>query len=216
MQNVSMEAFQSLIEGGEVLLYSGEKTRIVLRPDNYIVKIFRSKRSARHAKRFIAVAARFYKKGYLAVSPTTPCRCAADNCVYLTYPYIDGPSLRELLEVGETKYLKSAAAFVFGLHERGVYFKDCHPGNLIVHGDDFALLDIHNTRFYLFGLNVRRRAKNLAGFLFRNQTKNLFQPEDVNAFLQQYLSIASYSKKQKKRFWRYFQKNVEERKQKIK
>ncbi|MBB71798.1 MAG: hypothetical protein CMF50_05315 [Legionellales bacterium] len=211
METVSQAHLDALLKDGEVLLRAGDKSRIVLRPDQSIVKMFRSKRRLRHAKRFIKCAKTYHRKGITTVEPSSLYCCPEDDCVFVTYPYLDGMTVKQLIAQGDDTVLAQVVDFMIALHDIGIYYRDFHPGNLIVRDDHIAVIDMHNTHFFPFALGIRRRAKNIAAFFFRNQTAGLFSEEQINNFVHDYLDRANLRPAQQVRFWKHFARYREER-----
>lgn len=159
--------------GAEVLEadHCGEKVlRLV---DGTILKLFRSKRllsSATvysYARRFVANAKSLEKLGipvpkmlFLARIPSI-----ARDAVH--YAPLAGTTLRELARAGldpvREKTLKSAfTQFVIGLHDKGIYFRSLHIGNVVCTPDgQLGLIDFSDLRIHPWSLGRYLRARNM-------------------------------------------------------
>jgi RIO-like serine/threonine protein kinase len=89
--------------------------------------------------------------------------------------------------------LPSFAAFIRSLHERGIYFRSLHLGNVLLLPDgDFGLIDFLDIRFRRPPLGkrlVRRNLAHLQGYLARNRIEGF--PWD--ALLEAYERAAAHS-----------------------
>jgi hypothetical protein len=75
------------------------------------------------------------------------------------YEPLDGTPLRACYAAVD---LGTLAAFVCDLHDRGVYFRGLHLGNVIRRADGgLGLIDVQDIRFFRRPLSRRRRERNL-------------------------------------------------------
>jgi hypothetical protein len=83
------------------------------------------------------------------------------------YHPLPGESLRQLLRAGmepdERQNLRSAfTRFVIELHEKGIYFRSLHLGNVLHLPDGhFGLIDIADARLRPWRLSIHLRRRNL-------------------------------------------------------
>lgn len=168
------------------------------RPSQTIIKSFDLSRKnffRRHvisaARNFIKNAKKLKDKGVKTIQPLSWYWCPERGYEVISYVSLPGKTLYDLAKNKiNTNVFPLLAAYVAELHAKRIYFRAGHPGNyLLQEGNQFALIDIDNTRF---SLSLRRRAKNLA-FLYEHSTCNAegcFSAYSPSKFVQDYFSAA--------------------------
>ncbi len=215
MKKISQQALNELIAGGTVLLASENKPRIVRTPNNQIIKIFRSKRRKRHAQKFRKNVHRLQRRGFSSVEQCQAAQCKQDHSALVIYPYQSGDSAYQLICQQQKNVLNDVADFMRRLHCAGVYFRDCHAGNLLREGpSNFRMIDVHNTRFRLGKLGTRQRAKNLASFIYRRNLLEHIDETDINQFIQHYIECEAFPPQRQRRFMRHWDKYASQRRRK--
>ena len=137
---ISAAEFSQLRDGARLLErdYRGEK--VLLTPDNHIIKLFYPRRrftSARiysYAHRFCNNARKLREKGIITVRCDQLWYDRSNRRHLITYPALPGTTLRSRL--GETgnpvDYLDKLAGYLVTLHTRGILFRSIHLGNILV------------------------------------------------------------------------------------
>lgn len=173
MERLGKEEYLALREGAEVLEqdYFGDK---VLRlSDGTILKLFRRKRllsSATvrpYAKRFAANVAALAKLDIPVPRILRVMRIPSIERDAVLYEPLPGRTLRELRrsgldEVSERQLKGATVRFIVELHDKGVYFRSLHLGNVVRMPDGrFGLIDVADLRIHPWPLGRYLRARNL-------------------------------------------------------
>ena len=173
MKKIDLAEYLALREGAEVLEadHCGEK---VLRlTDGTIFKLFRRKRllsSATlypYARRFVANASVLAKLGIPVPRILQLARIQSIERDAVHYAPLAGTTLREMaragLEPAQERALKEAfTRFVIGLHNKGIYFRSLHIGNVVYTPDgQLGLIDFSDLRIHPWPLGRYLRARNM-------------------------------------------------------
>lgn len=115
---------------------------------------------------------------------------------YLPLP---GNSLRSVLmqldnRLAEREQLvKKTGAFFASLHNKGIYFRSLHLGNVILlPNQELGLIDLADMRFLKSPLNLPRRRRNLKHMQRHPQDKQWLFCEQKKAFWLGYISVSNY------------------------
>ena len=205
MQRWTQTQFETLAAGATTLMADEHGVKVLLTPDDRIIKLFRRKRWLSstlifpYAQRFARASAELAKRGIPAVRVEAVARVRHLKRDIVVYRRLPGINLREALANGtdadRERLLTMLASTLATLHERGVYFRAAHFGNFIVRdssGDasSLALIDVSEASFRRAPLPTAMRARN-----FRPMTR---YPEDLAAirafgverFIERYLEHA--------------------------
>ncbi len=196
MQKLTAEQYAELTRGAAVLSRDRHGDKVLRRDDGLIIKLFRRKRwlsSALfwpYAVRFANAAERLKQLGIGSVNVTGVYNVPEIQRQIVTYPYIAGETLRDVLTDPatsanrRTRLVLALAEFVALLHKKGVYFRAIHLGNVLVRPDEtLSLIDVSEATFQRGPLRLGQRARN-----FRPLTR---YEEDLHALLNcdQFLSV---------------------------
>ncbi len=183
MRIVSVQELENWLASGKVLEQDGRGPKVIRLSDEQILKFFRPRRRfwlARlmpQAPRFKHNATRLSNLG-IRVPMVSECfwldkSQAVSGCSYIPLP---GHSLEQLYQRAGSEFealLPAFAAFIYSLHQRGIYFRSLHLGNVLQLPDgNFGLidfLDIHFKRAPLGQRLVARNLEHLRSYLQRNQ-----------------------------------------------
>ncbi|WP_313523729.1 toluene tolerance protein [Stutzerimonas kunmingensis] len=192
MRIVSAQELESWLASGEVLEQDGRGAKVIRLGDEQILKIFRPRRRL-WLSRLRPQALRFKRNAeqLLASGITAPhvIECfwldkarAISCCLYTPIP---GRSLAQIYRNSLSEFnllLAKFAEFIYLLHQRGIYFRSLHLGNvLILPNGTFGLIDFLDIKFKRTPLNpwlVKRNLDHLRSYLQRNQV-NDFPWEDL-------------------------------------
>src|SRR5690606_3768439 len=101
---------------------------------------------------------------------------AVSGCIYAPLP---GCSLEQIYRRSHNEFsllVPQFAAFILQLHQRGIYFRSLHLGNvLMLPSGEFGLIDFLDLQFKAAPLNpwlIKRNLAHLHGYLQRNQVDN--------------------------------------------
>ncbi|MEK1905767.1 MAG: lipopolysaccharide kinase InaA family protein [Pseudomonas sp.] len=160
--------------------------KVVRLPNGLLLKIFRSRRNpliARlrpDARRFSLHAERLQQLGI-----QTP---RIEECFWIDrskavsaclYQPLEGEALDKLFRNARPQFdvqLPQLAAYIHRLHQRGIYFRSLHLGNILLTPDgDFGLIDFLDIRFKRGPLGkhlVQRNFAHLKGYLKRRKVQD--------------------------------------------
>ncbi len=172
MKSIGREEFDAMVRGAEVLLTDRDGPKVYRTPDGEIVKLLRIKRLISsnlllpHAERFARNSAKLAAAGIACPEIRMIARVPHLKRQLVVYRELPGTSLRNAL--GDAAAERSASlihatgAFIASLHERGVYFRSIHFGNILVtpDGPQFALIDFLDMRMMGGPLSLQRRIRN--------------------------------------------------------
>jgi hypothetical protein len=199
---ISSAEFDRLREGARVLEMDLRGEKVLLTPDNRIIKQFYPRRrftSAAiypYALRFWNNAQKLHKKGI----PTVSCeqlRYDRQNSRHvITYPLLAGTTLRDCLEKSpeNNDYLTRLSAFLAMLHEKGILFRSIHLGNvLVLENGGFGLIDIADMSIQRRPLGLFKRARNFRHLLHDKVDRDSLEQYGYERFLEQYETVANIS-----------------------
>jgi hypothetical protein len=173
MKRLTAEEYLRLRAGAEVMEADSFGDKVLRLADGTILKLFRRKRllsSAAwypYAQRFADNAVAMRRRGIAVPEIIAIVRIPAIARDAVHYHPLPGESLRQLLRAGmepdERQNLRSAfTRFVIELHEKGIYFRSLHLGNVLHLPDGhFGLIDIADARLRPWRLSRHLRRRNL-------------------------------------------------------
>jgi len=183
MRIVTANEWQQWLTQGEVLEKDGRGPKVIRLDDHQLLKVFRPRRRLWLA-RLMPQALRFRNNANrlqsLGVRVPLVGECfwidkaqAVNGCLYTPLP---GQSLEQLYRQSRNEFdalLPAFAVFIHSLHQRGIYFRSLHLGNvLLLPSGCFGLIDFLDLSFRHAPLPPRLVARNLAhlkGYLQRNR-----------------------------------------------
>lgn len=183
MRIVTAKQWQQWQARGEVLEQDVRGPKVLRLDDGQILKLFRPRRRLWLARllpaapRFARHAVQLQRRG-VAVPQVGECfwldrAQAVSGCLYAPLP---GRSLEQIWKESRAAFdalLPAFAAFIRSLHQRGIYFRSLHLGNVLLLPDGgFGLIDFLDLRLYRSALParlVRRNLAHLQGYLERNR-----------------------------------------------
>ena len=160
-------------EGAEVLEADPHGDKVLRLADGTILKLFRRKRlisSAAlypYAQRFANNAAALEKLGIPVPKIIAVMRIPELSRDVVLYAPLAGSTLRELVRAGlstdRRQRLKEAfTQLVIYLHDKGVYFRSLHIGNIVCTPDGrLGLIDFSDLRIHPWPLGKYLRARNM-------------------------------------------------------
>lgn len=167
---LSPQAFEHLCQGAEILEQDARGLKVLRLPNGDILKIFRVKHlisSARiysYARQFCRNAERLQVLGIPTVTIRELYHFGDSSNSAVLYQPLAGSTVRQLAYARQLNdaSLQRLGAFIGSLHDKGVYFRSLHMGN-IVRGEDgeFGLIDVADMSIYPWSLRCGRRLRNL-------------------------------------------------------
>lgn len=198
VQRLTDIAYIQLVGDAQVLKLRRGKPAILLTSDQRIIKHiyrrpwFSSSRIWPYAERFINNAKLLHQRGIRVPTIRGRYFYPTFGCDILVYDYLNGNSLFTYALENNFSYLEKTPAFLAKLHELGIYFRDFHLDNIIVHNNEFALIDISSVKCRRLpcGLNFKYRAKNIAQLFSKNEDQEIYRIFGKNNFLRRYVKSA--------------------------
>ncbi|SFM70307.1 Lipopolysaccharide kinase (Kdo/WaaP) family protein [Halopseudomonas yangmingensis] len=175
MRYLDDSTYQQWLKTARVLEQDGHGLKVLALADGSIVKLFRIKRlltSQRlypQAKRFARNAEKLQALGIScpSVIATWKLKTPPRNLVH--YHPLPGETLRDLRKRNPEQWhalLPALGAFIAKLHDRGVYFRSLHLGNIVMTPEGtLGLIDIADMRFNRRRLSHNKRSRNLQHLL---------------------------------------------------
>ncbi|MCX4026098.1 toluene tolerance protein [Endozoicomonas sp. SM1973] len=198
MKILSREEFNQLTKGAAIVEQDGCGVKVLSLLDGTFLKLFRNKRfisSARiypYARRFADNANSLKKAGIRSVTVLETYKIKLPPRSIVRYQPLSGKTVREVaignLDALKQNQIKKIAQFIATLHNKGVYFRSLHLGNILITTDgSLGLIDIADMKFYNKPLSVGKRIRNFRHLMrYKNDAKLLLQNEPVS-FIDSYL-----------------------------
>jgi hypothetical protein len=180
--------------------YRGEK--VLLTPDNHIIKLFYPRRkftSARiypYAYRFCNNARRLREKGIITIRCEQLRHDRQNRRHLITYPLLPGITLRDKLrEVNnDDNYLDKLASYLATLHTNGILFRSIHLGNILVlENNDYGLIDVADMSIQQRPLGLIKRARNFRHLLHDRGDREQLGKYGYGRLLDNYETAAGIS-----------------------
>lgn len=196
MRIVTAKEFQDWLSHGEVLEKDSHGAKVIRLADGKLLKIFRSRRLPLLA-RLRPDAVRFDDRAnrLQVLGIQTPSICETvwiDRSKLISaclYEPLAGQPLDRLFRDSREQFdllLPQLAAYIHRLHQRGIYFRSLHLGNILrTPNDDFGLIDFLDIRFKsrpLGRMLIRRNFQHLSNYLQRRKVQNFPWEELVAAY----------------------------------
>lgn len=194
MKRITSSELTSFIHENEILYGRTGRPEVMLTPDDRIVKCFYPRKLIStstfipQARRFSSNARKLLEKGIPAPVVEDVIYCQEVPVHMIVYKRLEGEDLRHLCSQGEMEALSALPGFLAALHERGIYFRAIHLGNLLLQNDNtFAILDMSDMWTRPYSLWAFPRARNLVHLVNRKEDRLHFLNYGVNRFLTEYL-----------------------------
>jgi hypothetical protein len=217
MQRMTQAQFESLTHAARTLSADEYGVKVLVTPDDRVIKLFRRKRLLSsalwfpYARRFDFAARELAARGIPAVRVEQVARVPSLRRDLVVYRRLDGATLREALASNHDnngeRLLPLLASFLAMLHERGVYFRAVHFGNVLVQASEegqprLALIDVSESRFRRGPLSPTLRARNLRPLVKYAEDRSALQGFGLPRFVDRYLESARLSERAERRFRR--------------
>ncbi|RRV29001.1 hypothetical protein EGJ23_02815 [Pseudomonas sp. o96-267] len=173
MQRLSKEQLQVLMLDSSVLEQDGLGPKVLRLQDSSFLKLFRTRRLFSsetlkpYAKRFADNARQLQNLGFIAPQIIEVYRVEDEvNGTAVHYWPLPGETLRQALEQAQPEQrcllINQFGQLLARLHEKGVYFRSIHLGNvLVMPNGHLGLIDVADMKFGRRPLNLSMRQRNL-------------------------------------------------------
>lgn len=182
MSRLSNEQFSALRQHAEVIEADHNGEKVLKLADGSFLKLFRRKRLissatlVSHAKRFANNAAELKRRDILCPEIIATYRVQSIKRTAVHYWPLPGSTLRQILvQEGDhaSKLCQNLGLLIAQLHEKGVYFRSLHLGNIVQNATgQLGLIDISDMACSETALGRLKRARNFQ-HLFR-------YPQDIS------------------------------------
>ena len=164
------QSFEALCSGAEILEQDARGIKVIRLTDGDILKVFRVKHlvsSARvysYARQFCRNVERLQVLGVPTVEIRELCHFTDSSNSAVLYRPLPGRTVRQLAhakQLDEAR-LEELGTFISSLHDKGIYFRSLHMGNVVL-GDDgkYGLIDVADMSIFPWRLGCSRRLRNL-------------------------------------------------------
>lgn len=177
LKTLTQQDYLAMREGATVLEFDRLGDKVLKLADGTMLKLFRRKRLLTsallfpYARRFVRNAAILAELGIPVPTVLAVWRQPELARDLVRYAPLAGTTLRALDRGGlapeEKRRLRDELTrFVIHLHQKGIYFRSLHIGNVVVTPDGrFGLIDFSDLRVYPWALGKYLRARNMRRML---------------------------------------------------
>jgi len=209
MRFISGDEYQMLAQDAKVLEHDAFGDKVLLRQDDRIIKLFRIKRLLSlsfiypYSVRFSQNARRLNRIGIPSVQVEQLFYCASIRRHGVVYPLLQGETLSSMLEQGQDQeaLMLKLARFIADLHQKKVYFRSLHLGNILQLPDGrLGLIDVADLSFNRFPLTVWQCRRNFRHLFRRADHRALFEQFGIERFIEYYLDAADIPQQKRAEF----------------
>ena len=196
MQSIDHSTYQALREGAHVLEADGSGVKVLRLADGRMLKLFRRKRLLSsalfypYAQRFADNTRALEQRGILCPKVIAVYRIPSIRRDGVYYSPLAGNTVRQLQGTSEgTDLLRFQLGGYFAqLHEKGVYFRSLHFGNVVLTPDNhLGLIAIADLRCQKRALSDSKRLRNFAHLLRYKEDRQWLLGEDAGeTFIEGY------------------------------
>lgn len=204
MEIISKQAYQSFFKADNIVLEEdGYGIKVIETSEQKIIKFFRLK-SYFSSAFFKPYALRFANNAKKLKSLNIPTIDVEQLGYYpeakrfvVIYQKLSGRSLRHLLRNNyDSEALVEVAGFIARLHNRGVYFRSLHFGNIIVTDSNaFALIDVADMRILNGPLTANMRVRNFKHLLRYDEDRSAIEKFGIERFIAEYFDNTGLNQK---------------------
>ena len=204
VQKLGVADLEQLSNAAQVIEEDGLGPKVLRLSDGSFLKLFRRRRWYTsgsfnpYSERFAVNSEQLRQMGIPTPQVLNLYRLA-DGSSAVHYAPLPGHTLRQVLQSITAPAVRQALVERFGkfmaqLHEKGVYFRSLHLGNVLVLEDgEFGLIDLADLRIYPTPLSLSLRQRNLRHMQRYTVDKRWLFEDHLDALLQGYAMTASKS-----------------------
>ena len=169
MKKLDRDGYDHMTSGAEVMSRDRYGDKVLRLADGSMAKFFRLKRVFSsgviwpYAKRFERAARKLLEMNVPCVEVIASYRVRFIGRDVVIYKPLEGETLRTALirSSGQTVLLETFSGFLAHLHNKGIYFRAVHFGNVIVLPDKrFGLIDVSEFHLCRAPLSISKRVRN--------------------------------------------------------
>jgi hypothetical protein len=208
MKKLDHSSYESLVCGAAPLARDPFGDKVFDLHDGRILKLFRRKRLLSsntifpYAARFAWAARKLTLRKIATVEVLEVFSIPSIQRQAALYRRVEGQPLRSALQRTDepSALVRRLAEYFALLHTRGIYFRSLHFANLLVTpGQQFALIDVQETRFSVGSLRPRLRARNFRHLTPYEVDREAIAAFGLDRFLHGYLQASDLSPRQQVR-----------------
>jgi O-antigen ligase/tRNA A-37 threonylcarbamoyl transferase component Bud32 len=204
VQKLSLAGLEQLSREARIIEEDGLGPKVLRLTDGSFLKLFRRRRWYTsgsfnpYSERFAVNSEQLRQMGIPTPQILNLYRLD-DGSSAVHYTPLAGHTLRQVLQSITAPAVRQALVERFGkfmaqLHEKGVYFRSLHLGNVLVLEDgEFGLIDLADLRIYPTPLSLSLRQRNLRHMQRYTVDKRWLFEDHLDALLQGYAMTASKS-----------------------
>jgi len=209
MKKISKEQLDDLCNHGKAIDSKAGYPCVVLHPDGTATKIWAKKKSlissatlSPYANRFVKNSQRLAQRGVIVPEILDQAILDGSHIRIVTYRSLPGNSIRDLLKNSPEKVnIHDLCAYFHGLHEKGIFFRANHLGNIIQTPEGgYGLIDFTDVTYQSKPLPLKRRAANIAFPLRYTDDIRLIEEAGLPDILESYLEILQLDSSEKQNF----------------
>ncbi|SEE52672.1 O-antigen ligase [Pseudomonas palleroniana] len=201
VKTLTPQAFDQLCCNAHVIEADGLGPKVLRLEDGSFLKLFRARRWYTsgwfnpYSERFASNAAQLRALGIVA--PTIlDLYSLRDGSTAVRYQPLPGLTVRQTLQSLDSSLrgalVERLGRYIALLHERGVYFRSLHLGNVLFMEDgEFGLIDVADMRLYPSALRNALRQRNLKHMQRYSQDRNWLFESHFEQLMQGYAAVAS-------------------------
>lgn len=203
MQALDHARYLALREGAHVLEADGTGDKVLRLRDGSMLKLFRRKRLISSAA-WYPYARRFADNCKTLAERAIPCprvrevyRIADIARDAVHYDPLPGNTLRQLLDDPDSgdNLRRQLGIFIARLHEKGIYFRSAHLGNVVLTPEgELGLIDIADMRTYRRPLRKVQRLRNFKHMLRYKEDRAWLLGNGSEVFASAYLTAQTTCK----------------------
>lgn len=196
MQSIDHSTYEALRKGAQVLEADGSGDKVLRLADGRMLKLFRRKRLLSsalffpYAQRFANNTRALQQRGILCPQVIAVYRIPSIERDGVYYSPLAGHTVRQLQGCAEDdNSLRMQLGRYFALlHEKGVYFRSLHFGNVVLTPDNqLGLIDIADLRCQTRALSDSKRLRNFAHLLrYKEDRQWLLGDDGGDTFVEGY------------------------------
>lgn len=170
MKSIAKEEYEKMRLGAKVLSADSSGDKVLQLADGRVLKLFRIKKTISSAYlypyslRFADNAIKLQKKGIPTVEIADVFKIKGISKTAVMYRPLEGITIREIAHENNTfneKFVENLGAFVAELHERGIYFRSIHLGNIVqMPSGELGLIDVSDMKVQRRPLSFSKRVRN--------------------------------------------------------